>query len=154
MAESYLLDTTVLLHWTRGDHQAKSIDEQFHLTESPLRPLVCEVSLGEMLAFSRSLKWGPAKQRRLAEVEQWAVVIDISDSRVREAYADLSTLARSSGWALFHGKNDLWVGAAAHVARAHLLTMDVDFMPLVGRSDWRVTVLDPRTATPLPSGAS
>jgi hypothetical protein len=79
-------------------------------------------------------------------------VVDISDSGVREAYADLST--RSSGWALFNGKNDLWVGAAAHVAHAHLLTMDMDFMPLVGRSDWRVTVLDSRTAAPVPSRAS
>ena len=149
MSESYLLDTTVLLHWTRNDNQAQSIDERFKLSQSRLRPLICEVSLGEMLAFSRSLKWGADKLKRLAEIEQWAVAIDISDTRVRDAYADLSTLAKSSGWALFHAKNDLWIGAAAYVARAHLLTMDVDFMPLVGRSDWRVTVLDPRTAAPL-----
>lgn len=97
---------------------------------------------------------GAREAERLAEIERWAVVVDISDSRVRDAYADLSTLAKSSGWALFNGKNDLWVGAAAYVARAHLLTMDLDFLPLVGRSDWRVTVLDSGTAAPLPSRPS
>lgn len=66
-----------------------------------------------------------------------------------EAYADLSTLAQASGWGLFHGKNDLWIGAAAQVAQAHLLTMDKDFLPLRGRVGWNVTVLDPKMAQPL-----
>jgi predicted nucleic acid-binding protein len=104
MAASYLLDTTVLLHWTRNSPQAKAIDERFQLSRNPLRPLISEVSLGEMLAFSRSLKWGPQKQRRLAEIERWAVAVDISERPVQEAYADLSTLARMSGWSLFHGR--------------------------------------------------
>ncbi len=54
----YLLDTTVLLHWARASRQAKAIDQHYQLTGSVLRPLICEVSLGEMLAFSRSLGWG------------------------------------------------------------------------------------------------
>jgi hypothetical protein len=29
------------------------------------------------------------------------------DPGVRQAYGELSTLAQSSGWSLFHGKNDL-----------------------------------------------
>jgi predicted nucleic acid-binding protein len=153
MSVSYLLDTSVLLHWTRNDLQAGTIDEQFQLSQSRLRPLICEVSLGEMLAFSRSLKWGAEKIQRLRDIERWVVAIDISDTRVREAYADLSTLARESGWPLFHGKNDLWVGAATRVAGAHLLTMDEDFLPLARRPDWIVTVLDPKTgrARPTPS---
>lgn len=110
-----------------------------------MRPLVCEVSLGEMLAFSLSRNWGPQKLRRLAEIERHVVIVDISDPRVRQAYAELSILAQSSGWSLFHGKNDLWVGAAARAADAHLLTMDRDFLPLSGRAGWQVTILDDRT---------
>ena len=70
-----------------------------------MRPLVCEVSLGEMLAFSLSRSWGTQKLRRLAELERHVVVVHISDPGVRQAYAELSTLAQSSGWSLFHGKN-------------------------------------------------
>ena len=57
-----------------------------------MRPLVCEVSLGEMLAFSLSRNWGAQKLRRLAELERHVVVVHISDPRVRQAYAQLSTL--------------------------------------------------------------
>lgn len=145
----YLLDTTVLLHWTRASRQATAIIQRFHLEASSLRPLVCEVSLGEMLAFSRSLGWGAQKRERLAEIERQVVVIDISDRRVMEAFADLSTLAQKSGWSLFHGKNDLWVGAAAKATGAHLLSMDKDFLPLRGAEGWNVTILDDHTGEPI-----
>src|SRR6185503_6143148 len=120
----------------------------FQLSSSPMRPLVCEVSLGEMMAFSLSRSWREQKLRRLAELERHLVVVHISEPGVRRAYAELSTLAQSSGWSLFHGKNDLWVGATAHAADAHLLTMDTDFLPLRGRIGWQITVLDDRTGLP------
>jgi predicted nucleic acid-binding protein len=150
MPSPFLLDTTVLLHWTRNSTQAQAIDTTFQLSSSLMRPLVCEVSLGEMLAFSLSLKWGAQKRRRLAEIERHVVVVDISDPRVRQSYAELSTLAQTSGWSIFHGKNDLWVGAAANAADGHLLTMDMDFLPLRGRAGWQITILDDRTGLPRP----
>ena len=149
MATAYLLDTTVLLHWTRGKDQATVIEQQFNLMASPLRPLACEVSLGEMMAFSRNPRWSEAQRQRMKTVHEHVTVIDISDRRVLEAYADLSTIAQSSGWGIFHGKNDLWVAAAAKVANAHLITMDKDFLPLRGRAGWTVTILDSKTALPL-----
>ena len=149
MPALYLLDTTVLLHWTRASRQANAVFQHFQIAESPLRPLICEVSLGEMLAFSRGLNWGPQNRERLAEIERQVVVVRISDHAVMEAFADLSTLAQRSGWSLFHGKNDLWVGAAAKAAGAHLLTMDKDFLPLREAAGWAVTVLDERTGEPI-----
>lgn len=150
MPPPYLLDTTVLLHWTRNSPQVKAIDTQFQLSTSAMRPLICEVSLGEMLAFSLGRNWGHQKRRRLADIELHVVVVHISDQRVRQAYAELSTLAQSSGWSLFHGKNDLWVGAATRASGAHLLTMDTDFLPLRGLPGWQVTVLDAKTGFPRP----
>jgi hypothetical protein len=111
MPAPYLLDTTVLRHWTRNSPQAQAIDANFQLSSSAMRPPVCEVSLGEMPAFSLSRSWGTQKLRRLAELERHVVVVHISDSGVRHAYAELSTLAQSSEWSLFRGKNDPWVGA-------------------------------------------
>ena len=75
MPAPYLLDTTVLLHWTRNSPQAQAIDANFQLSSSAMRPLVCEVSLGEMLAFSLSRSWGTQKLRRLAELERHVVVV-------------------------------------------------------------------------------
>ena len=74
MPSPYLLDTTVLLHWTRNSPQAQAIEAGFQLSSSSMRPLICEVSLGEMLAFSLSRTWGPQKRRRLAEIERQVVV--------------------------------------------------------------------------------
>jgi predicted nucleic acid-binding protein len=150
MPAPFLLDTTVLLHWTRDSLQARAIDTSFQLSSSVMRPLVCEVSLGEMLAFGLSRNWGAQKLRRLEDLERHVVVVHISDPGVRQAYAELSTLAQACGWSLFHGKNDLWVGAATHAAGAHLLTMDADFLPLRGRAGWQVTILDDRTGLPRP----
>ncbi len=151
MREPFLLDTALLLHWTRGSPQAEKAEQRFQLKASELRPLIWEVSIGEMLAFSRQLGWGEPKRRRLAEIERQVVVVPISDRRIMEAYADLSTLAHASNWPLFHGKNDLWIGAAAKVAGAHLLTMDKDFLPLRGHAGWNVTVLDAHPGEPLPA---
>lgn len=146
----YLLDTNILLHWVRNSRQAEIIEKQFALSASQFRPLICEVSLGEMRAFSRSLKWGPAKIERLARLERELAVVDISDARVLDAYANLSTLAKVSGWSIFKAKNDLWVGAAAFATASHLLTMDADFLPLRARPGWTLTVLHPISALPLP----
>jgi tRNA(fMet)-specific endonuclease VapC len=148
MTPRYLLDTNILLHWVRDSKQAAVIERQFQLSSAQFRPLICEVSLGEMRAFSRSLKWGAAKLERLARLERELAIVDISDTRVLDAYADLSTLARSSRWSIFNAKNDLWVGAAAVATASHLLTMDADFIPLRGLPGWTVTVLDPTSALP------
>lgn len=77
MPAPFLLDTTVLLHWTRNSPQAQAIDANFQLSSSVMRPLVCEVSLGEMLAFSIGRNWGAQKLRRLAELERHVVVVHI-----------------------------------------------------------------------------
>lgn len=140
MSAAYLLDTAVLLHWIRGKQQAAELDRQFQFEKSPLRPLICEVSVGEILSFSRNPQWSEKQKQRMREITTHATTIDISDNRVMEAYADISTLSQKSGWALFHGKNDLWIAAAVKVANAHLLTMDKDFLPLCGREGWCVTV--------------
>ena len=150
MPRLFLLDTSVLLHWVRDDHIAQAVEERYHLEGSPFRPLVCEVSLGEMLAFSRQLKWGAAKQRRLGELWKRLVVVNLSDRRIHETYADLSTLARQKGWAIFNAKNDLWIAAAARVTEAHLLTLDTDFRPLRSEAGWAIDVLDAQTGALLP----
>ncbi len=48
--------------------------------------------------------------------------VDISDARVIDAYADLSTLAKSNGWAIFDDKNDLWIAAATRASTSWVLS--------------------------------
>jgi tRNA(fMet)-specific endonuclease VapC len=142
---TYLLDTGILLHWVRGSKVATVVDGQFQLRASNFRPLICEVSLGEIESFARTQKWGEQKRSKLKELKKELIAVDISDSRVIEAYADLSSLAKWNGWAIFHGKNDLWVGAATRVAGATLLTADKDFLPLRDGKHIDVLLLDAMT---------
>jgi tRNA(fMet)-specific endonuclease VapC len=143
---TYLLDTGILLHWVRGSKAATVIDGQFQLRAANFRPLICEVSLGEIEAFSRSESWGEEKRTKLKELKKELVAVDISDGRVVDAYADFSTLAKSNGWAIFHDKNDLWIAAATRVAGATLLTTDkAAFMPLRDGKHLEVVLLDPMT---------
>jgi predicted nucleic acid-binding protein len=145
-AATYLLDTNILLHWIRGGKIAENIDGQFQLRTSGFRPLICEVTLGEMEAFARDNKWKEARRAKLRELKKELIAVDISDYRLVEAYADLSTLARSKGWAIFHDKNDLWIAAATRVTGSTLLTMDRSaFGPLRNAGELDVIILDPKT---------
>jgi predicted nucleic acid-binding protein len=151
-ATGWLLDTGVLLHWTRQDSKvAGAIDAQFHLRASPFRPLICEVSLGEIEAFARDKNWGQARRNALKSLKKELVAVDISDSRVIDAYADISTLAKQNGWPIFHDKNDLWIAAATRVSGATLLTTDKNgFQPLRDGKHLNVVLLDAHTGMQLP----
>ena|SRR5688572_17592198 len=147
---TYLLDTGILLHWVRGSKVATVVDGQFQLSTANFRPLICEVSLGEIEAFARAEKWGEKKRSKLKELKKDLIAVDISDTRVIDAYADLSSLAKRGGWAIFHDKNDLWVGAATRVAGATLLSADKDFLPLRDGKHLDVILLDAMSGWRLP----
>jgi predicted nucleic acid-binding protein len=150
-ADYYLLDTNVLLHWLRASSVCATIDGQFKLTASGFRPLVCEVSLGEIEAFAMSSKWGEARRSKLAEVRKKLVVIDLTDERIYRAFAEYSTLAKERGFAIFHDKNDLWIAAAAKVTGSKVLTTDAKgFKPSRDGGHLDAVVLDPKTGWPVP----
>ncbi len=147
----YLLDTNVLLHWLRGSKVSETIDGQFQLMSSNFRPLICEVTIGEIEAFAMSSKWGDERRRKLAEVKTKLVVVDLSDDRIMRAYAEFSTLAKDQGLAIFHDKNDLWIAAATKVSGATVLTTDGNaFLALRDGKHLDAIVLDPQTGWRVP----
>ncbi len=129
-----------------------NIDAQFQLRESSFRPLICEVSLGEIEALARDNRWGPEKQTALKKLKRELVAVDISDTRVvDDAYASFSSLARASGWLIFDDKNDLWIAAATHVSGATLLTTDsAAFKPFRAGKHLGVVLIDPHTGVQQP----
>lgn len=147
----YLLDTNVLLFWLRGGKVCATIDQQFHLSTGGFRPLVCEVTLGEMEAFAMSCSWGTKRRQELAGLRKKLVVVDLTDERMYQAYAAFSTLAKNQGLPIFHDKNDLWIAAATRVSGATVLTTDAKaFKPLRDRKHLDAVVLDPHTGWQIP----
>src|SRR5262245_44016560 len=103
---AYLLDTNVVLHYTRASPVSQTIENQFELRGSPFRPAVCEVTVAEMRAFAES--WGERRRLLLEEVISWLVVIPIFDTRVHQHWARLYSHARQTGHSIQHDHNDMW----------------------------------------------
>ena len=113
-AGAYLLDTNVVLHATREiSPVSNAIDAQFHLSSSRFRPAICEVSIGELLAFVRSTKWGDKRKARLDKQIERSLVIPISHPGVHERWAEMSSALQATGITI--GKNDIWIAATASV---------------------------------------
>ena len=145
----YLLDTNVVLLATRDPSPAAAlIDSQFGLSTSRFRPAICEVSIGELLAFAESNRWGDKRRERLHQELKRCVVIPISHPGVHARWAEMSSALRSAGTPI--DQNDIWIAAAASVAGLAVLTTDGDFRALTRLGMVSANILDPRTGALVP----
>lgn len=149
-ASGYLLDTGVVLLATRPDGQASAtIGAQFGLRDARTRPAICEVTIGEILAFATS--WENKRQETLKRVLEQLVVIAIAEPGIHEYWAALHSHAKANGLGIQNAHNDLWIAATAHVSGLTLLSTDAAaYKPLRGTSWLDVVLLDPRTGIALP----
>jgi predicted nucleic acid-binding protein len=86
------------------------------------------------------------RRAKLKDLRKELVAVDISDYRIIEAYADISSVARTNVWSIFNEKNDLWIAAATRITGATLLTMDKSaFGPLSGAGELSAIILDPKS---------
>ncbi|HZL35358.1 MAG TPA: type II toxin-antitoxin system VapC family toxin [Tepidisphaeraceae bacterium] len=122
----YLLDTNIVIHYSRGQTVGKQVEADYSLLTTPYRPLICVVTQGEALAFARKRSWGAGKIAALKHILAQFVAVDISDPQIIEAYADLDAHSKSIGRDKM-GKNDLRIAAVAQVSEATLMTTDGDF---------------------------
>ena len=148
-SRGFLLDTNIVLHATRADSKlSAAIDAQFDLTNSRFRPAICEVSVGELLAFTRSERWGEKRKELLREKINGTLIVPISYPGIHERWAEMSSSLRTAGISI--GQNDIWIAATASVAGMTLLTTDKDFSTLKRAISLEVCVLDNRTGLPIP----
>lgn len=140
----FLLDTNVVLHATReGSPVSRAIDAQFELSSSRFRPAICEVSIGELLAFTRSHNWGERRVARLQQEIGRCLTIEIATQGVYERWAEIQTGLQANGRTI--GQNDLWIAATASVTGLTLLTMDRDFEEVRRLGLLSVVMLDANT---------
>lgn len=141
-APEFLLDTGVVLHGTRENSPVSAaLDQQFGLGTSRFSPAICEVSIGELLAFSRA--WGERRKTLLRALIDRMLVITISHPGVHERFAEVSSGMRAAGKTVDH--NDMWIAAAALRSGFTVLTIDRDFLQLRDVCQVKVIVVDSRT---------
>lgn len=120
-----LLDTNIVIQIFRGGPVGQRVDQAYGLRQSPERPLISVVTVGEVLGFGRQRNWGETKLAAVRHLLSELVVVDINHVDVLERYAILRGMDRKGGWNLSH--NDTWIAATASVTKATLLTTDRDF---------------------------
>jgi tRNA(fMet)-specific endonuclease VapC len=138
----YLLDTNIVIHYSRGKTVGQQLEKDYGLLTTPYRPLICVVTKGEALAFAKKRGWGNAKIAALNHILAQFVSVDISDPQIIEAYAEIDAYSQSVGRVM--GKNDLWIAAVAHLSQAALMTTDGDFDHL-DRKYLTLIHIDPHT---------
>ncbi len=125
MATAYFLDTNILVHLVRRNALGQYLAGHYSLYLIEPRPLISDVTEGELRSLAAQWGWGAQKRDQMEYVLScfWRIAINTPD--VFEAYAAIDSYSESVGRSM--GKNDLWIAASALVAQAHLLTTDKDF---------------------------
>ena len=123
-----ILDTNILVHLSRGGAAGRHLDSTYGVSSSSIRPLISVTTVGECLSLAKQFKWGAQKEKVLLDLLKQLVIVDINDSNVLDAYAEIDFASRNAGNKM--GKNDLWIAACAVAVGAWLLTTDKDFLPL------------------------
>lgn len=142
-AHAYLLDTGIVLLATRASHASKVIDAQFGLSASSFRPAICEVSVGELLAFANANHWGNKRKADLMDRLKASLILPISHPGVHQRWADMHSSLQGSGITV--GQNDIWIAATASVTGLTVLSTDKDFSRIVAHGLVQALVVDPKT---------
>lgn len=124
-ATLYLLDTNILLAYTRGGRLGAAMEAKYALRTIVPVPIVSVVSEGEVRALAEEFAWGTGKRRDLQNLLAYFTIIPLPFANIIDAYVQVSEYSRRAGRTM--GKNDLWIAATAMATGATLLTTDKDF---------------------------
>lgn len=147
-APAYLLDTGIVLLATRASNASKVIDAQFGLSASSFRPAICEVTVGELLAFASASRWGEKRKAALIERLKISLIIPISHPGVHQRWAAMQSTLQRVGITV--GQNDIWIAATASVTGLTVLSTDKDFKHFVARGLVQSVVVDSKTGVVVP----
>lgn len=134
----FLLDTNLLLGFTRNASWAMQTRERYNLSDRETLVFTSVICRGEMLALAEKFGWGNKRRIHLEQVLNGVPMLDIGSRSILDAYAriDAWTHGRSIDSpkstpppkpAVSMNQNDLWIAATAHASGATLLSTDSDF---------------------------
>ncbi len=137
MADPFILDTNILVHFVRGSRTWTKIRDRYQLLLVEPRPFISVVTAGELRSLAYQRFWETAKRNLMEFILGYFKTVTIDDPAVIEAYAIMDAHLERIGQTL--GKNDMWIAATVQVLGSRLLTTDRDFdrlHPLFIERDW------------------
>ena len=130
----YLLDSNLVLIYSRENQLSRQIEQQYHLFSPANRLAVSVVTLGEVNALGKKLGLGKRRLTLLDGLLRQFNVFDIDLAEVIDRYGTIDAFSqgklagrRGEFTARNMGKNDLWIAATASVFDLTLVTTDRDF---------------------------
>jgi tRNA(fMet)-specific endonuclease VapC len=128
LSQSYVLDTSALLHLIRGKEVGEQIAKAFGLRESMHRHVISIVTHGELYALAGRRNWGHTQRAVLKSALENLVTVNVDRHVLVEAYVRVEEACRiAPGGAQKMGHNDLWIAATTLLTGLPLITTDKDF---------------------------
>ena len=130
----FLLDTNIIVLYTRDPVVADGIEEKFQLFDSQNSLAISIVTLGELDALIKKLRLGEKRRVKINEILNRVAKIGLNHEEIISRYGDIDAFSQGKikhGREKFSsrnmGKNDLWIAATASVFNLTLITTDQDF---------------------------
>jgi tRNA(fMet)-specific endonuclease VapC len=134
---NYLLDTNIVLIYTRDSSISKKMEEELKIFTPENNVAISVVTVGELFSIAKQKQYSDHRIRRLKSLLSSLAVIDINIEEIIEQYAEIDAYSQvrhptlQSGFTSRNmGKNDLWIAATASIYDLTLLTTDQDFRHL------------------------
>ncbi|MFC5624561.1 type II toxin-antitoxin system VapC family toxin [Algoriphagus winogradskyi] len=134
-----LLDTSLILHYMRGDATFRKVEEEHHLLTDPGSIiLLSAISIGEIEGFFLRKDYGEKQTERWRKLLEKSIILSIDgrDEKLMQAYAAIQGYCQNNHPRLnaanskIIGQNDMWIAATTYVINATLFTKDKDFVHL------------------------
>lgn len=155
--ERFLLDTNMLLGFTRRAAWAQWAYSTYDLGNESTMVFTSVICRGELLALAEKNGWGAGRRENLVDVLNRFPTVDLNKDPILNHYAALDTWTHGRQVtdgarppapkpAVSMNQNDLWIAATAIATGAKLITTDKDFDHLDGI--WLDRIFVDQTAKP------
>lgn len=131
---NYLLDTNIVLIYTRKSSLTSNIETQLNLFNPNISLYISVVTLGELESLMLQREYGITKIKYLKQLVDRFTIIDINIQEIITAYGAIDSFIqgklkhkRANFTVRNMGKNDLWISATASVYDLTQITTDHDF---------------------------
>lgn len=130
----YLIDTNILVIYSRDNEIAKKIETEYQIFNRNNRLAISTISLGEINAITKKLQLDKRRKSKISEIVENLNEFNINVREVIERYGDIDAYSQGKIGAnqgefsaRNMGKNDIWIAATASVFGLTLITTDKDF---------------------------
>ncbi len=128
MADLFLLDTNILVHFIRSDALWQRLRREYALLLVEPTPQISIVSDGELRSLAHQFNWQTDNRSQMNFALSYFRRTTIDHPAILEAYAVIDAFSKRIGHAM--GQNDVWIAATATAIGAKLLTTDRDYDPI------------------------